>query len=133
MINLLVLKETIENEKRVALVPNEISKYFGFGFKVTIEKDAGINSGFLNEDYKKQNANITQNVKKSIKESDIIIKVQKPGLNIIREMKIGAILFGLLSPKKNSSENNLYNKKKIYAFALENIPRITRAQDKDVL
>jgi len=133
MINLLVLKETIENEKRVALVPDEINKYFDFGFKVTIEKDAGINSGFLNEDYKKQNANITQNVKKSIKESDIIIKVQKPGLNIIKEMKIGAILLGLLSPKKNSSENNLYNKKKISAFALENIPRITRAQDKDVL
>ena len=47
MINLLVLKETLESEKRVALVPDEIKKYSGFGFKVTIEKDAGIKSGFL--------------------------------------------------------------------------------------
>ena len=133
MINLLVLKETAESEKRVALVPEEIKKYLDLGFKVTIENDAGVGSGFLNEDYKKQNANITYNVKKSIKESDIIIKIQKPDPSVIKEMKTGAILMGLLSPKKNSSENILYNKKEISAFALENIPRITRAQDKDVL
>ena len=133
MINLLVLKETVYREKRVALVPDEIKKYLDFGFKVTIAKDAGIEAGFLNEDYRKQNADITQNVKKSIKESDIIVKIQKPEPGIIKEMKTGTILMGLLSPKKNSSENVLYNKKKISAFALENIPRITRAQDKDVL
>ena len=101
MINLLVLKETVDSEKRVALVPDEIKKYLDFGFKVTIEKDAGIEAGFLNEDYKKQNADITQNIKKSISESDIIIKIQKPELNIIKEMKAGTILMGLLSPKKN--------------------------------
>ena len=133
MINLLVLKETVDSEKRVALVPDEIKKYLDFGFKVTIEKDAGIEAGFLNEDYKKKNADITQNIKKSISESDIIIKIQKPELSIIKEMKAGTILMGLLSPKKNSSENTLYNNNKISAFALENIPRITRAQDKDVL
>jgi len=133
MINLLVLKETVDREKRVALVPDEIKKYLELGFKVTIEKDAGIKSGFLDGDYRKQNANISQNVGKSIKESDIIIKIQKPDPRIIKEMKTGTILMGLLSPKKNSSENTFYNKKKISAFALENIPRITRAQDKDVL
>jgi len=133
MINLLVLKETVYSEKRVALVPDEIKKYSDLGFKVTIEKDAGTEAGFLNEDYKKHNANISQNVKKSIKESDIIVKIQKPEPGIIKEMKTGTILMGLLCPKKNSSENILYNKKKISAFALENIPRITRAQDKDVL
>ena len=101
MINLLVLKETVDSEKRVALVPDEIKKYLELGFKVTIEKDAGIGAGFLNDDYRKQNANISQNVKNSIKESDIIIKVQKPELSIIKEMKIGTILIGLLSPKKN--------------------------------
>ena len=46
MINLLVLKETLESEKRVALVPDEIKKYFDLGFKVTIEKEAGLESGF---------------------------------------------------------------------------------------
>ena len=48
MINLLVLKETEDNEKRVALVPDEIKKYSDLGFKVTIEKDAGKEAGFLN-------------------------------------------------------------------------------------
>ena len=57
MINLLVLKENTESEKRVALVPNEIKKYIDIGFKITIEKDAGIKSGFSNEAYKKENAN----------------------------------------------------------------------------
>jgi len=133
MINLLVLKETVENEKRVALVPDEIKKYIDLGIKVFIEKDAGINAGFSNEDYKKQNANISQNIKNSIKQSDIVVKIQKPEPNTIKEMKNGAILMGLLNPKKGSSDNRLYNKKKISAFALENIPRITRAQDKDVL
>ena len=112
MINLLVLKEIEDSEKRVALVPDEIKKYLDLGFKVTIEKDAGIGAGFLNEYYRKHNADITQNVKKSIKESDIIIKIQKPDLRIIKEMKTGTILMGLLSPKKNSSENTFYNKKK---------------------
>ena len=46
MINLLVLKETIENEKRVALVPDEIKKYSDLGIKVFIEKDAGAKAGF---------------------------------------------------------------------------------------
>ena len=133
MINLLVLKETIENEKRVALVPDEIKKYSDLGIKVFIEKDAGAKAGFSDENYKKLSANITQNIKKTIKESDIVIKVQKPEPNIINEMKKGSFLLGLLTPSKKSSENTLYNKKKISAFALENIPRITRAQDKDVL
>tara|TARA_B100000686_G_scaffold347732_1_gene437079 strand:+ start:4027 stop:5148 length:1122 start_codon:yes stop_codon:yes gene_type:complete len=133
MINLLVLKENSDNENRVALVPDEIKKYLDLGFKVVVEKDAGTKSGFLDEDYKKANANISNNIKKSIKESDVIIKVQKLDPGLIKEMKTGAILIGLLSPQKNSSENAIYNKKKISAFALENIPRITRAQDKDVL
>ena len=133
MINLLVLKEKFESEKRVALVPDDIKKYLDFGFNITIEKNAGIDSGFLDKDYKKENANVSQNIKKSIKESDIIINIQKPDPEIINKMKTGTILMGLLSPKKNSSENTFYNKKKISAFALENIPRITRAQDKDVL
>ena len=133
MTNLRVLKDTIENEKRVALVPDDIKKYLDFGFNITIEKNAGIDSGFLDKDYKKENANVSQNIKKSIKESDIIINIQKPELSIIKEMKAGTILMGLLSPKKKSSENTLYNNNKISAFALENIPRITRAQDKDVL
>ena len=133
MTNLLVLKDTTENEKRVALVPDDIKKYLDFGFNITIEKNAGIDSGFLDKDYKKENANVSQNIKKSIKESDIIINIQKPELSRVKEMKTGAILMGLLSPKKNSTDSVLYNKKKISAFALENIPRITRAQDKDVL
>ena len=133
MINLFVLKETQENEKRVALVPDEIKKYLDLGIKVFVEKDAGIKSGYSNEDYKKENALVSENVKKSIKDSDIVIKIQKPEKKILNEMKNGTILMGLLSPKKGSPENSLYNKKKISAFALENIPRITRAQDKDVL
>ncbi len=133
MINLLVLKETLDSEKRVALVPDEINKYSDLGFKITIEKNAGFNSVFLNEEYKKFNDNIVENLNKEIKESDIIIKIQKPDLEFIKEMKDGSIIIGLLSPKKSSPENSIYNKKKISAFALENIPRITRAQDKDVL
>ena len=133
MINLLVLKETINGEKRVALVPSEIKKYFDLGFKVTIEKDAGIYSGFTNEEYKKLNAKITDNVIKEIKDSDVVVQVRKPDLKLIKGMKNGSIIIGLLEPKKNSSENSIYNKKKISAFSMENIPRITRAQDKDVL
>ena len=48
-------------------------------------------------------------------------------------MKNESIIIGLLTPKKNSPENSIYNKKKISAFSMENIPRISRAQDKDVL
>ena len=127
------MKENSDNEKRVALVPDEIKKYSDLGFKVTVENNAGVSSGFSNEDYKKQKAIISLNIKNSIKNSDIIIMVQKPDSKIINQMKKGTIILGLLSAKKNSSEIKIYNKKNISAFALENIPRITRAQDKDVL
>ena len=87
MINLLVLKENNDHEKRVALVPDEIKKYLDLGFKITIEKDAGVNSGFSNEDYKKHNVIISSNLNNSIKSSDVIVMVQKPDLKIINQMK----------------------------------------------
>ena len=59
-----------------------------------------------------------------LKKNDIIVKVQKPDSKLIHSMKGGSILIGLLSPRKGSSENTLYNKKKISAFALENFCKI---------
>ena len=128
-----VPSETLEYESRVAVTLNIVKKLTSENHKVCIEKDAGVQSGFSNNEYKKCKASIVDNVSEAIKKNDIIVKVQKPDSKLIHSMKGGSILIGLLSPRKGSSENTLYNKKKISAFALENIPRITRAQDKDVL
>ena len=70
---------------------DELSKLTGIASKGSLSEALGS----LNEDYKKHDANISQNIEKSIKGSDIIIKIQKPDLGIINKMKTGTILMGL--------------------------------------
>ncbi len=133
---ILALKEIVDNEKRVAITPDLISKYNKLGYEIVVEAGAGLGCGIDDEDYKIAGAGIVDNIAEVISTFDIILKVQAPSAAEIQKIsshKKDVILVGMLNPYKTSEQNNNYQTLGIKSFAVELFPRITRAQSMDVL
>lgn len=131
---ILILKETAENEKRVALTPDLISKYSKLGYEILVEKSAGISSSIRDEDYKNNGAVIIDDISQELPNVDIILKVATPSDDELQELskcKEGVVLVGILNPYQNGEKLKMQSN--IKAFATELFPRITRAQSIDVL
>ena len=127
-----ILKETTENEKRVALVPDVAKKLINDGFKVSIESKAGELSNFSDEDYISAGATIGD-AEKITSEADIILSVRMPEINMINKLKANSNLIGLLNPYDNIAHLKALSEKNINAFSMELVPRSPRAQSMDVL
>ncbi len=132
-LNILVVKEIDKDEKRVSASPETVKKLVGMGCDLSIESGAGIGSSFEDEEYKKSGANIVKLSDAVIKKADIILCVQAPDTKIIEKMKKNTILLGMLAPHNNNKIIDIAAKKNITSFAMELVPRITRAQAMDVL
>lgn len=128
-----VLKETYQHEKRVALTPDIAKKICELGFSVTIEKGAGVDVGYLDELYEKAGVHVEKDRNKVISTSDYLVSVSPLAAADIDLTKKGASLFGVLKPVKHAELLSHYNAQKLTTFALEMIPRITRAQTMDIL
>ena len=132
-------KEIKENETRVSLVPQSIKKITQKGLEVVVESNAGLLSNFMDKEYEEAGAGIIHDIKSLYLSSDLIIKVRKPTfnekLNIheIDMMKEGSALVSLLQASNSLEVVKKLVEKKISMFALESVPRITRAQSMDVL
>ncbi|MEO0275283.1 MAG: Re/Si-specific NAD(P)(+) transhydrogenase subunit alpha [candidate division WOR-3 bacterium] len=125
-----VLKEKIEGEKRVSIIPDSVSILKKAGIEVFIEENAGNDAGFFDEMYKEKGAEICER-KRIYDECDIIVCIRKPpDLTFLREKQI---LIGMIDPFTNYDEIKGITKKGILIFSLELLPRITRAQNMDVL
>lgn len=129
---LAVIKEKDANEHRVAITPEIVADYIKLGLEVHVEKTCGESAGFSDELYKKAGAKIGASANAVLSDADIVLKVQPPIAANITAMKNGAVLIGLLSSGESSFIKK-YVDNKISAFALEFLPRITRAQSMDVL
>lgn len=129
---LLVLKETSENESRVAISQELISRYKKFDIEILIESGAGEKSSISDEDFKKAGAEIVKDVTSVISKVDIIISVQRTDIDLSKAKK-GAIFIALLNPFFQKDKVAELAKNNISAFAVELLPRITRAQSMDVL
>ncbi|MBR1734500.1 MAG: NAD(P) transhydrogenase subunit alpha, partial [Alphaproteobacteria bacterium] len=116
-------------EKRIAITPETVKKYIQLGLEVVLPKNIGTEAGFDDEEYKTAGAIIK---KGPIKDADIYVCVKPSDLNKI-DIKEGASLIALLSPFKNEKALEKLTERGIKAYALERIPRITRAQAMDVL
>lgn len=130
---LAVIKEKDSLENRVAITPEIVADYIKLGLDVHVEKSCGEAAGFSDEAYKQAGAKIGATAAAVLTDADVVLKVQQPIAANITAMKKGAVLVGLLT---SSSESNLIKKyadNKISAFAMEFLPRITRAQSMDVL
>lgn len=130
---LVVLKEKTANESRVAITPDLVKDYINLGVTVEIEKKAGEAAGFSDEEYKQAGAKLFTDPEKVLGTADIVLKVQQPAATAISKMQEGAIIVGMLASGNDSSIINKYASNKISAFALEFLPRITRAQNMDIL
>lgn len=126
-----VLRESQAQEARVGLTPEVSKKLTKAGFKVQIEKGAGLRAGLPDRLYEAAGAQIVSSSEAG--QSDIVLKVQAPSAEQMRELRSGALLLALVEPYnpelclKNLAQN------KMNVFSLEKVPRISRAQSMDVL
>jgi H+-translocating NAD(P) transhydrogenase subunit alpha len=137
---IVALKETAIYEKRVAITPDIVKKYISLGFDVCVESSLGENIDISDQEYIEAGAKISKIPLEIIADADILLKVQPSILEANGEeskeislMKPGAIIIALMNPFENKKLFIYYAKHKITSFAMELIPRITRAQSMDVL
>jgi H+-translocating NAD(P) transhydrogenase subunit alpha len=125
-----VPKESAPGERRVALTPEVITKLQQAGLQVLIQSGAGARAGFLDSAFTQKGAEVHPEV---FSKADILLKVQAPSLEEISQTKEGATLIGFLSPYTNGAGIKALAEHKITSFAMELMPRITRAQPMDAL
>lgn len=128
-----VLKETAPFERRVAAVPETISKMVKSGTEVIVESGAGNNSFIDDKTFEAAGAKIAPDTASALKEADIVLKVNRPTDAEINAMKPGAIFMGFLGAYTNIDTVKKLAEKKITSLAMELVPRTTRAQFMDAL
>jgi NAD(P) transhydrogenase subunit alpha len=134
-----VLKERRSDETRVAASPDTVKKLTQLGATVSVEEGAGVFAAFSNSAYEAAGATIAPDFATALANADVVLKVQRPlaGENgapdELGAMKQGAVLIGILQPHTDRSIIDAYARRGITAFAMEFLPRITRAQTMDVL
>lgn len=128
-----VIKEQKTGEDRVAITPDAVKKFSSLGAGVVIESGAGEKSSIHDADYQAAGATIASGAADALKDASIILTVQPPEPSELMLMPEESILVGMLEPYAHKESLAAYNLKKISAFALELLPRISRAQSMDVL
>ncbi len=134
-----VVKERRAHEQRVAATPDTVKHMVGMGLDVAVEAGAGAAAGFSDAAYAAAGATLAADEAATLAGADLVLKVQRPLLpgagadDEIGLVKRGAILVGMLAPMQNRDDVEAYAKAGLSAFALELVPRITRAQAMDVL
>ncbi len=125
-----VPKETTVGEQRVALVPEVVSKLTGSGFEILVEKGAGSAASFPDAAFSEAGASLVDGV---LGQAEGIVKVQKPTAEETARLRQGDVLIGFLQPLTDHEGIERLAKAGVVAFAMESIPRITRAQPMDAL
>ena len=134
MPRLLIPVETSPGETRIAATPDTVKKFLSFGCSVSVERGAGMASGYLDHSYEDQGADLVSAADLDAwREADLVLCVQTPTSEALSRMKRGALLVGLLSPYSNESLKHSLTTVGLSAMALELLPRISRAQSADAL
>ena len=126
-----VPKETTADERRVALDPIVAERFFKLGCKVVIESGAGL--GATHSDAAYVNAEAVTDRRALLAQADVLFKVQPPTLEEIDALKAGAVVVSFLQPHKDPERVAKLRDRNITSFAMELIPRISRAQSMDAL
>ena len=126
-------KEDLSLEKRIALTPETAKSMFNLGLKVCLEKNYATHLGIKDEEFKMIGVEIKDSSNDVLNSCNLLIKVNCPSEEEIKNLKEKTILIGMLNPTKNKKKIAEMTKKKINLFSLELLPRITRAQSMDVL
>jgi len=130
-IEIAVLRETGPGEKRVATVPAVAARLARLGASVTLERGAGVSATFPDQAF--QDVTFADTAAALVASADIVLAVQPPSVEAVKAMKPGAVLISFLYGAQNPALVAALRDGKITAFAMERIPRISRAQAMDAL
>lgn len=130
-VNIAVLKETAPHERRVALVPSVTAGLVKLGAKLHMQTGAGDASSFPDEAYK--DVAFIADRSRLVADADVVLCVQPPALDVVDAMKEGATLICFVYAEQEHPLVKRMLEKKITCFAMERVPRITRAQSMDAL
>src|SRR5450830_261478 len=117
-------------EPRVAATPETVKKFKALGAEVAVARGAGVASGILDADYEAAGAEVGDDVGKT---ADLVLKVRRPAPNELSQYKKGALIVAIMDPFGNEAALKQMADAGLVAFAMELMPRITRAQSMDVL
>jgi len=137
--NVAVVKEILGGERRVALVPESCAKLSKAGMAVVVESGAGVAAFFSDDDYEKAGARVENGPAAVLGGAGLVLKVHPPafnpavGLHEADMMRPDALLVGQLVPARHPEAVAKLAERGITAFAMDRIPRITRAQPMDTL
>jgi NAD(P) transhydrogenase subunit alpha len=123
-----VPKETAQGERRVALVPDIVAKLVASGIDVVVESGAGVAASFTDDAFKQAGAALGDPW-----EAEIVAKVRKPNAEEVARLRKDQVLVGFLQPLTDKEGIEQLASRGVTAFAMESIPRITRAQPMDAL
>ena len=125
-----VPKESAPGERRVALVPESVSRLAKAGSTVAVEAGAGAGAGFADDAYSGAGATIVDD---SYAGTDLVARVRKPAPDELARLREGLVVVGFLEPLSDPDGVKRLAERGVVAFAMESIPRITRAQSMDAL
>jgi NAD(P) transhydrogenase subunit alpha len=126
-------KETAPLESRVALTPDSVKKFRALGVDVAIERGAGLAAGIADAAYEDAGAQLAASAEEAYASADVVLTVAMPSPETIAHIPQGSILVGMLDPLNKLTDFTPLNKRNIHAYAMELLPRISRAQSMDVL
>jgi H+-translocating NAD(P) transhydrogenase subunit alpha len=128
-----VPKETVAYEKRVALVPDAVTRLVKTGLRVMVEAGAGLGAAVTDDMYRAAGATVVDTAAQILGKADVILKVQPPSPEEARAVKEGAILISFLQPVRNRDILEILAPRRVTTLSMDRVPRITRAQSMDAL
>ncbi|MBX5446505.1 Re/Si-specific NAD(P)(+) transhydrogenase subunit alpha [Sphaerobacter sp.] len=128
-----VPRETIPGERRVALTPDVVKRLSGRGFRILVEREAGVAASYPDGLYTEAGATIVPDVAQLYREADVILKVQRPTDDEVPLLREGQVIIAFLSPLTRPELVVQLAERKVTALSMDAIPRITRAQPMDAL
>ncbi|MGV6853118.1 MAG: Re/Si-specific NAD(P)(+) transhydrogenase subunit alpha [bacterium] len=132
-VKIAIPKETIENENRVALIPEVAQRFIKLGAKVSVQQNAGLAALIPDSAYVDAGVEIESDLTNLYSNANMVFKVQPPTLEEVEQMPANCVLIGFMSAHLNLPVVKKLQDKNITCFAMELIPRITRAQSMDAL
>jgi len=127
-----VPREAAAGERRVALVPETVARLIPDGFEIAVERGAGAAAGYPDESYVEAGATLRE-AGALLEGVDAVVRVARPTADEVSAMAEGTVLIGFLSPLTDAEGIERLRRKGIIAFAMESVPRISRAQSMDAL
>ncbi|MGE0626862.1 MAG: Re/Si-specific NAD(P)(+) transhydrogenase subunit alpha [Hyphomicrobiaceae bacterium] len=121
------------SEARISVSPDTVKKLVGLGCQVRVQTGAGLRSRFSDESYKAAGATLAPSAQDAVQDADILLKVRRPSIDQVKALKPHALVVGMLDPFSDAGGLEAMAGTGASLFAMEFMPRITRAQSMDVL